>query len=229
MLNPLLDKIGSIESAKGYNFEYGNTPLDLENMTLGEVLAHQENQISDGKDSSAVGRYQFKRSTLASIVDRNSSDFPMDAKFTPEMQDKAAGILLDRRGYQDFKSGDLSENDFMKNLSQEWASLPDPDTGKSYYDKDGLNKSLVGGDEILNVARSSIAPQTQPPELLAPRVQPTQQPVAQSPMQSMTQLMPQQAPQMLSQQQQPQSSNPMAGMDTSPMPRLRLDYGQMVA
>lgn len=144
----LLDMIGNIESAKGYNYEFGNKPIDLPNMTLAEVLDHQQNRRKEGSPSSAVGRYQFIHKTLNDIVSKNPKDFPLDTKMTPDVQDALANLLLTRRGVKKYESGELDDHDFAKQLSMEWASLPDPDTGSSYYDKDGLNKSLVGVEDV---------------------------------------------------------------------------------
>jgi muramidase (phage lysozyme) len=153
----LLDKIGSIESAKGYDYEFGNRALPLSDMTLGEVLRHQEKRRGEGAKSSAVGRYQFIYETLGDIVRRNPKDFPADAKFTPDMQDKAATLLMERRGLNEYASGDMDERTFAKTLSMEWASLPDPDTGRSYYDGDGLNKSLTTSKEMTGILRRAKA------------------------------------------------------------------------
>jgi muramidase (phage lysozyme) len=153
----LLDKIGSIESAKGYDFEFGNRPLPLSDMTLHEVLRHQEKRRGEGAKSSAVGRYQFIYETLGDIVRRNPKDFPTDAKFTPELQDKAATLLMERRGLSKYTSGDMDEKTFAKNLSMEWASLPDPDTGRSYYDGDGTNRALTTSKEMTGILRKAKA------------------------------------------------------------------------
>jgi muramidase (phage lysozyme) len=149
----LLDKIGGVESAKGYNNEYGNKSVPLDKMTLSQVLEHQQKRRSQGAKSSAVGRYQFIHSTLNDIAQKNPKDFPMDALFTPEMQDKAAMLLMKRRGMDDFLSGKMDDHTFAKNLSKEWASLPDPDTGRSYYAGDGLNKSLVSTESIFELMK----------------------------------------------------------------------------
>ena len=158
-LRPLLDQIGSIESAKGYDYEFGNKHIPLSEMTIGEVLEHQKRRRKEGARSSAVGRYQFIWKTLNDIAERNPKDFPKDALFTPELQDKAATVLLKRRGLDDYMSGKMDTRTFGKNLAKEWASLPDPDTGSSYYDKDGLNKSLVDVDTILNTAEMMRRPE----------------------------------------------------------------------
>jgi hypothetical protein len=53
--------------------------------------------------------------------------------FTPDMQERLARSLLQRRGYDQWKAGKLSDRDFMHNLSMEWAGLTDPYTGHGHY------------------------------------------------------------------------------------------------
>jgi muramidase (phage lysozyme) len=155
MANELLEMIGNIESSKGYNAEFGDKDLALDQMTISEVLDHQVRRRNEGAKSSAVGRYQFIHSTLKDLVDKNPNDLPPDALFNEEQQDKAASILLKRRGMDDYANGDIDEHQFAKNLSKEWASLPNPDTGSSYYDGDGLNKSLTSTDTVFETLRRS--------------------------------------------------------------------------
>ena len=63
------------------------------------------------------------------------------------MQDRLATALLERRGYSKFLNGAISEARFMRNLSQEWASLPKDMGGASYYAGDGLNRALTSPQE----------------------------------------------------------------------------------
>jgi len=185
-VKPLLDFIGNVESAKGYNYEYGNKPLDLSNMTIKEVIEHQEKRKKEGVKSTAVGRYQFVLNTLKSLVltdsgkEKNPNDLPLDAKFTPELQDKAATILLQRRGLNDYLAGNMSPEAFSTEVAKEWASMPlIADTtvtrknkqgkeeqvnlkrGQSYYSGVAGNKSLVNPNELLNVVKQTITPSLQ--------------------------------------------------------------------
>lgn len=179
-VKPLLDFIGNVESAKGYNYEYGNKPLDLSNMTIREVIKHQEKRKKEGVKSTAVGRYQFILNTLKSLVltdsgkEKNPKDLPLDAKFTPELQDKAATILLQRRGLDDFLAGRMSPEAFSIEVAKEWASMPlignmtvtrkneqgqeekvNLKRGQSYYSGVAGNKSLVDPDELLGVVKQT--------------------------------------------------------------------------
>tara|TARA_R100000482_G_scaffold86561_1_gene34873 strand:+ start:10385 stop:11023 length:639 start_codon:yes stop_codon:yes gene_type:complete len=176
----LLDFIGDVESEQGYDIEFGNNPLDLSNMTIKEVLEHQEKRRAEGVESSAVGRYQFIYETLKGLVytedgkEKNPTDLPEDALFTPEVQDKAATILLQRRGLDKYLSGDMSAEDFAIEVAKEWASMPivrdttvkrvnkeglevlvDLKKGQSYYAGVGSNQDRVDVDEFLDVIKET--------------------------------------------------------------------------
>jgi len=179
-VKPLLDFIGKVESSKGYNYEYGNKKLDLSNMTIKEVLEHQEKRRRENVTSSAVGRYQFIYKTLRDLVltesgkEKNPKDLPLDAKFTPELQDKAATILLQRRGLDQYLAGTISPEVFSREIAKEWASMPliedttvfrknkegqdvqvDLKKGQSYYSGVAGNKSLVNPDEFLDTVKKT--------------------------------------------------------------------------
>lgn len=141
----LLDFIGTGESGGNYNAYYGNgnnTTIKFTNMSVGQVLDWQAQQLNKpGNVSSAVGKYQFVRSTLRGLV--NELGIDPSTQFTPELQDKLATALLYRRGLKDYEDGKISKEQFAYNLSQEFASLPNPKTGRSFYDGDGINYSQV--------------------------------------------------------------------------------------
>jgi muramidase (phage lysozyme) len=126
---------------------------DLTNMTIGEVMALQ----SSGK-LFAAGRYQIIPSTMQEVM-RYSGLSANDA-FSPENQDRLAIALIkhkrpDLGAYLDGKHNDLRLA--MKEFAREWASVPDPDTGASYYG--GGNAALHSVDEVksaLLAARSRV-------------------------------------------------------------------------
>jgi muramidase (phage lysozyme) len=139
-LRTLLDAIGEAEGARP-SYWAGN-PYDLvigkrkgskpvSEMTIKEVKEFQKQLVAKGLPSGAVGKYQFINKTLVEL--QKKLKFKDSDNFSPELQDKMAMYLLERRGLSKFQSGDLNVLDFMRNLSKEWASLPNPDTGKSYY------------------------------------------------------------------------------------------------
>jgi len=150
-------------------------------MTIREVLEHQEKRRKESAKSSAVGRYQFIYKTLKSLVltesgkEKNPKDLPLDAKFTPELQDKAATILLQRRGLDDYLAGNISPEDFSTEVAKEWASMPiikdmavtrkneqgqdvqvNLKKGQSYYSGVAGNKALVlDPNKLLDVVKKT--------------------------------------------------------------------------
>jgi muramidase (phage lysozyme) len=133
----------TIEKAKkhGYNSEYDVTlgygkyaddkSKPITSMTIGEVKELQGQMLKRGASSTAVGKYQFISKTLKELQEKNNlSD---DTIFSKEVQDKFATDLLKRRGLEKFKEGKISEAQFQKNLSMEWASIAKDDSNQSYY------------------------------------------------------------------------------------------------
>ncbi len=139
--NPLLELIADKESGADYNRVYGAgiQRTNLTGMTVDEVLQWQRNYVNSGSPSSAAGKYQIIQKTLHGLKD----EMGLSGKelFDEKMQDRMAEHLLDRRGYQEYLSGHLSEEKFMRNISKEWASMPKDASGQSYYAGDGLNKA----------------------------------------------------------------------------------------
>jgi muramidase (phage lysozyme) len=150
---PLLQLIAHAESKDNYNAYFGNAgnaSVIFTAMPLAEVMQWQENYVRGGSPSSAVGRYQITNTTLAGLVRQlgiNTSE-----KFDQAMQDKLAIALLERRGSADYVNNQLSRTEFAANLAKEWAALPKvigENPSASYYAGDGLNKSLVDVDTLL--------------------------------------------------------------------------------
>lgn len=150
---PLLDTIASGESNGNYNAYYGNasnTDRRFTQMTIAEVLHWQKDYVDSGSPSNAVGRYQIIQPTLESLVD----EMNLDTKdtFDEPTQDAMAIHLMKRRGAEAYIHKSLPAENFAHNLSKEWAALPkvigdSPEA--SYYDGDGLNKSRVSSQAIL--------------------------------------------------------------------------------
>jgi conjugal transfer mating pair stabilization protein TraG len=137
--NSLLDFIAIKESNGNYNIVIGgDTVDDFSTYSIGDVYDLQQQLLSQGKPSSAVGRYQFVRATLEAMV--KQAGLSVDDKFTPEVQDHLAYVDLVNHGYKLWLAGTKSDTDFAHSLSCEWASLPDPQNeGKSHYDGVGPN------------------------------------------------------------------------------------------
>jgi muramidase (phage lysozyme) len=191
----LLNFIGGLEATtiaeNPYESAYPNTTVPgLEDKTLAEVKVIGK-QRAQKYGSSAMGRYQFMYETLfgdkgkgGGLVDQ--MNLPMTTKFDRQTQEKLGNKLLQRRGLDKFKSGEISERQFAHNLSKEWASLPDPMNGnRSFYADDKIgNKSLTSMPKAFSAIRSirefGTSPVATTPERLAqaapPRIVPVQQP-----------------------------------------------------
>lgn len=141
---------GVAEGTQGYSQTFGNkqtgSHIPVQEMTLGQVLEAQDFMVSQGSQSSAIGRYQIINKTLKGLI--KSMGLSEDAVFTPELQDRMAFELMKARGLDKFKAGEMTARQFATNLSKEWASLPNPQTGRTYYD-DGLNRARVSTEDFL--------------------------------------------------------------------------------
>ncbi len=160
----LLDFIAEFEAPRGYGTIFANKqgllPKPLTSMTLDEVLAHQPSW-SRRFGSSAAGRYQFIRATLGGL--KGELGLGGGEVFSPDLQDRLAFRLLERRGYASFAAGRLSLEGFALNLAKEWASLPvlratqgakrPVARGQSFYAGDGLNHALVSPERVEAVLR----------------------------------------------------------------------------
>lgn len=147
----LLDLIATAESGPfGYTAYYpSSTDPTIVEKTLQQILAFQQERISSGIKSSAIGRYQFIKKTLESAINIAGLDTAR-TRFTAEIQDYLIlAVLKNSRGLNRWVDGTLSSADFQLNLAREFASVPVPyDTqganrfvrkGECYYAGDGLN------------------------------------------------------------------------------------------
>jgi hypothetical protein len=140
--------VGQHESNGNYNAIYGNADSqeDLSQYSLDEIIQKSK---AHGQEhgSGAIGRYQFMNYTLEDL--KKSLGLTGTEKFTPELQDLLGMALLERRGYNKFQNGEISADQFMDNLSQEWAALPNAE-GKSHYEGVMGNKALTDRDSLLD-------------------------------------------------------------------------------
>ncbi|HWD12240.1 MAG TPA: M15 family metallopeptidase [Pseudochrobactrum sp.] len=138
---PILNLIGHTEGTdkkRGYNETLGygaytNGDVNLVGMTLNDVDRLQSKMLrhpNNTWNSSALGRFQIVRTTLRGL--REEMGLKGDEKFTPQLQDKMALHLLERRGLSKFLKGNMKEGDFINAISKEWASLPKTD-GRGTY------------------------------------------------------------------------------------------------
>lgn len=123
----LLDHIAKSEGTNyntqfGYQHTTGGAPLT--SLTIGQIMDVQSQQSG----SSAIGRYQFMKGTLPEAM--AGAGLTTSDLFNEANQDKMARYLLNKRGYGDWKTGRINDQQFAGELSREWASLPDPSKGQ---------------------------------------------------------------------------------------------------
>lgn len=135
----ILDLISRYESRGNYNIILGGSTRPLTSMTIAQVYDLQRQMIRSGKESSAVGRYQYVRKTLKWMVDMMGLD-PTRTKFDERTQDAIAIYDLRKRcNLDDWLAGRISDKVFLSKISKVWASIPNPSTGKSAYAGVGSN------------------------------------------------------------------------------------------
>lgn len=72
---------------------------------------------------------------------------PPQSRFTPELQDKLAHVLLRDAGYAELRIGAMDRITFMRNLAKIWAGLPTP-SGRSYYHGHAGNRATITWGEF---------------------------------------------------------------------------------
>lgn len=148
----------SMEAAGNYNAVIGDVRAtdDLAEKSLSEIYQLQEQLISHGRPSTAVGAYQIIHATLHTLAGK-AGLYPDITLFTPELQDRLGVALLVQRGYSRWWRDRIDDEEFLHRLSCEWASLPDPyNDGHSHYDGIGPNHagcSLDTAFDMLVTAR----------------------------------------------------------------------------
>ena len=119
---PLLDLISSGESpGGGYSAMYPseNHPQIL-NMSIEEVIQFQKQKLKDGRISAAIGRYQM-------LYPENyaaAAGIPLNAKFSPENQDKMViAYLKKNRKLGEWEQGKISDEAFSEQLAREFGAF----------------------------------------------------------------------------------------------------------
>lgn len=143
----LLNFIARYESAGDYNIMVGGKRGNLTKMTISEILDMQRNMIASGHESTAVGRYQYIRKTLANTVAQMGLD--TNTKFDEKTQDAIATHTLRTIGLEKWLSGQLDDTTFLNKVAQIWASIP-KSTGGSAHAGVGSNKAGLGANLALN-------------------------------------------------------------------------------
>ena len=145
----ILDIIAKPESSGHYDAVYpGKRRPQIISMTLSELFQDMRKRIKS-HGGSPSGRYQYKHETLRNLVRQMGLD-PKTTVFNEATQDKIALFHLKKEHNLDkFLDGQITSEKFLKRLSQTWAGLPDPSTGKSYYLGIGNNKANVSAEDTL--------------------------------------------------------------------------------
>jgi len=144
----LLNFIARYESGGDYNIMVGGKRGNLTSMTVGDVLNMQKDMIAKGHESTAVGRYQYIRKTLAGTAAQMGMDVD-STKFDEKTQDALATQTLRTIGLEEWLAGKLDDGAFLNKVARVWASVPTT-SGGSYYAGVGSNKAGVKSDVALN-------------------------------------------------------------------------------
>ncbi|HDR28071.1 hypothetical protein [Rhodovulum sp.] len=96
-------------------------------MSIAEIYAWIK---ATPRQPHAIGRYQFIPSTLRRLV--NELGIDERTRFSPEVQDRLADLLLEEAGMGAFLAGSIDRRSFMNNLARIWAGFPNS-SGKSHY------------------------------------------------------------------------------------------------
>jgi hypothetical protein len=151
----ILDLLRCESNGGDYNIAFGGIKKDFTSMTIDEVRDWQRRRINSGAESAAVGRYQIMYDKLGEL--KRELGLTGQEIFNEEMQDTLGLALLVKRGYMRYlESAGTRQDEYrmMRQLSREWAALPDPKTGRSYYDGVGSNRKLVDTGPVLEALRA---------------------------------------------------------------------------
>ncbi len=121
---PLLDLIAGKESGGNYEAMYPSTTLKgATKMTIAEVAR---------RATGAVGKYQQLPQYLVGRA-KSAGLNPDKDLYSPENQEKIIiNVNIKGRGGEKWLKGEISDEEFMQGLSQEFASLPNAQ-GEFYY------------------------------------------------------------------------------------------------
>lgn len=133
-------------------------------MTLAQVMAAQR-----AGQFNAAGRYQIIGTTLAEAargLKLNGSEM-----FDRKLQDRIFEQYLvrnKRRSISDYVEGRSDDlRAALRAASREWASVADPDTGRSYYAGKGNNRASISAAEMEAALRNTRATYQPPAAAIA--------------------------------------------------------------
>ena len=139
-----------------YAGDGGKGDPNIPKMTLSQL----RNKYGDY--NTAVGAYQFMPGTAIGLAKQMGVD-PNKAVFTPEFQDRLNQFHLKQMGYDKFKSGQITQQQFGTAIAQQYRALPDPRTGKTYADQYAKgNRATVTLSEFNAILKQAKAQQATP-------------------------------------------------------------------
>ena len=135
--------IAKLESNNNYNIVVGGKiDPDLTKRTVEQNKAIYGNR--------ALGKYQIQYNTFKDAWSGNTNII-----FSATIQDQTYFKLLNRRKLKEYQNGIISIETFARNLSKEWAALPQGPDNLSYYAGDGKNRALTTWDTVLQAIRNT--------------------------------------------------------------------------
>lgn len=156
-ISMIRELISSVESVGG-NYDSmngGSTNIPITSMTLAQVLQYQSKMKAERKGSGAAGKYQFMDFTLKEYAAKLNMDLN-STMFNSATQDMLGDALIRTKGYDQYKSGKITAEQFLENLSRAWAGLPSPSKGgSSFYSGVGNNKSHISIQRALEQIHQS--------------------------------------------------------------------------
>lgn len=144
----LLNFIARYESGGDYNIMVGGKRGNLTSMTVGNILDMQKDMIAKGHESTATGRYQYIRKTLADTAAQMGMDVN-STKFNEKTQDALAIQTLRTIGLEKWLDGKLDDGAFLNRVAQIWASIPKTSGGSAHAGV-GSNRAGIRTDVALN-------------------------------------------------------------------------------
>jgi murein DD-endopeptidase MepM/ murein hydrolase activator NlpD len=125
-----------------YAGDRGKGDPSITRMTLSQIRQKY------GDWNTAVGAYQFMPGTAIGLTKQMGLD-PNKTVFTSEFQDRLNQFHLKQMGYEDFRSGKISQTEYGRRIAQQYRALPDPRTGATYADQySRYNRATVSLNEF---------------------------------------------------------------------------------
>lgn len=136
---------GSMRCAKS-----NDTPLNLTDMTIGQIQYYQSLPSCSAQKLLAVGHYQIVPETLDQAV--RELALPASTPFTPEVQDTIFALYLAKEKqpaiHHWVRTGqDLYAASYA--VAQEWAIFQAPN-GRGVYDGNGNNKARISAEKVIH-------------------------------------------------------------------------------